>query len=160
VFSSSIARTVRPHLHPDEVVLAAVVAQPAGASAQVMAHAVGTATAAARAGERGRAAHETAQVAAAQAGIGLDRRMVIAVTTERLLVLRAGGVLTVTARTLVGSCPVEDVDGIDVAPGRRTQAVTLRVLGSAVEVETARGRHAEALPAALERAQARARILA
>jgi hypothetical protein len=86
--------------------------------------------------------------------------MVLAVSTERLLVFRAGGVFTVAARMLVGSCPIEDVEGIDVVPGRLTKAVTIRVLGSAIEVETARGQHPEALPAALERARTRARILA
>jgi hypothetical protein len=161
VFSSSFARTVRPRLHPDEVVLAAVMAQATGASAQFMAHAVGTATAAVRADERSWPAHDRAQVAAAQADIGLARRMVLAVTTERLLVFRARGAFTVRARELVGSCAVENVDGIDVVPGRRTKAViTLRVLDSAIEVETARGQHAKALPAALERARSRARILA
>jgi mannose-6-phosphate isomerase-like protein (cupin superfamily) len=148
MFSSSIERTIRPHLRAGEELLAAVMAQAAGANAQLMAHAVGTPVAASRADVRTTTAHEHAQAVAAQAGIGLDRRMVLAVTSERLLVFKAGGAFTVKVRALVGEAPVEDVDAIAVAPdGRLTKAVTLHVRGAAIGVETARGQPAEDLPA-------------
>jgi hypothetical protein len=81
--------------------------------------------------------------------------MVVAVTSERLLVLRAGGVLAVKARELVGECPLADVDAIEVArDGKLTRTVTLHVRGEAIGVVTARAQPAEALPAALRRAMA------
>ena len=81
--------------------------------------------------------------------------MVVAVTSERLLVLRAGGVLAVKARELVGECPLADVDAIEVArDGKLSRTVTLHVRGEAIGVVTARAQHAEALPAALRRAMA------
>ena len=149
MFSSSIEKkTIRPYLQAGEELLAAVMAQAAGANAQLMAHAVGTPVSASRAGVRTAAAHEHAQAVAAQAGIGLDRRMVLAVTSERLLVFKAGGAFTVKVRALVGEAPIEDVDAIDVARHGSLQlkAVTLRVAGAAIGVETARGQPAEGPP--------------
>jgi hypothetical protein len=159
MFASALSKTVRPHLRPGEDLLAAVMAQAAGANAQLLAHAVGTPTVATRADVRTAAAHDLAQVAAAQAGIGLDRRMILAVTSQRLLVFRAGGAFTPKAKELVGSADLEDVDAIDVArDGSLTKAVTLRVGGAAIGVETARGQPAEDLPAALARARAARRV--
>ena len=86
----------------------------------------------------------------------LDRRMVLAITSRRLLVFRMGGSFTPKAKELLGERPIGDVDAIAVAPGVTTKAVTLHVAGTAIGVETARGQPAEILPQALQRAHAAA----
>ena len=54
----------------------------------------------------------------------------------------------------IGEAPIGDVDGIDVEPAGLSKAVTLRVRGAAIGVETARGQPAEELPRALTLSQA------
>jgi hypothetical protein len=153
MFSSSITKTVTPHLHAGEVLLAAVPAQNAGLNSAAMVSALRGPSATARAFERAERRHAAAGEAAAGAGLDVGRRMVIAVTSRRLLVFRAAGAFTVKAAELLGEVPVTDVDAIDVErDGHLTKAVTLRVRGAAIAVETARGQRAEDLPEALERA--------
>jgi hypothetical protein len=73
--------------------------------------------------------------------------------SERLLTFRMGGSFTVKVKELLGEAPTGDVEGIDVKPAGLSKAVTLRVRGVAIGIETARGRPAEDLPRALEPAR-------
>ena len=155
MFSKSIQKAVRPYLHDSEQLLAAVLAQSAGANAAMMASAVRGPVGSARAHAAAYRAQEHAGDAARAVGLGVDRSMVIAVTTRRLLILKAGGAFTVKAKELLGEVPITDVEAIDVVPdGRLTQHVTLHVRGAAIGVEAARAQPAEDLPRALERARA------
>ena len=150
MFSRSIRKTVGPHLHPSEQLLAAVLAQNAGANAAMMVSALRGPVATAKAFDAADRLHADAVTAAEPAGVAVDRRMVIAVTSERLLVFRSGGAFTVKAKELLAEVPIAAVDGIDVEPdGRLTKAVTLRVRGAAIVVETARGQRPEELARAL-----------
>jgi hypothetical protein len=157
MFSRSIRKTIRPHLHPTEQLLAAVLAQNAGANTAMMASALRGPVATAKAFEAGDRRHADALAAAEPAGMRIDRRMVIAVTTERLLVFRSGGAFTVKAKQLLAEVPIGAVDGIDVErDGQLTKSVTLRVRGAAIAIETARGQRPEDLIRALERTRRRA----
>jgi len=154
-FSSSIRKSVEPHLHGAEQLLGAVLAQNAGANSAMMTSAVRGPLATAGAQERANRRHADALDAAGSAGIAVDRRMVIAVTTRRLLIFRSGGAFTVKVKELIGEAPIADVESIDVEPdGRLTKAVTVRVRGAAIRVETARGQRPEDLPQALAAARA------
>ena len=86
----------------------------------------------------------------------LDRRMVLAITSRRLLVFRMGGAFTPRAKELLGERSVRDVAAIAVSAGVTTKTVTLHVAGTAIGVETARAQPAEILPQALQRAHAAA----
>jgi hypothetical protein len=157
MFSRSIRKTVRPHLHPSERLLAAVLAQHAGANAAMLVSALRGPLATANAHESAERRHADAVAAAEPAGLQVDRRMVIAVTTERLLVFRSGGAFTVKAKQLLAEVPIAAVDGIDVdRDGHLTKTVTLRVRGAAVVIETARGQRPEDLTRALDRTRPRA----
>jgi hypothetical protein len=157
MFSRSIRKTVQPHLHPAEQLLAAVLAQNAGANAAMMVSALRGPVATAKALDAAEGRHADARAAAEPAGIQLDRRMVIAVTTERLLVFRSGGAFTVKAKQLLAEVPMAAIDAIDVErDGHLTEAVTLRVRGTAIVLETARGQRPEDLSRALESARPRA----
>jgi hypothetical protein len=157
MFSRSIRKTVQPHLHPSEQLLAAVLAQNAGANAAMMVSALRGPVATAKAFDAAGRRHADAVAAAEPVGLEVDRRMVIAVTTERLLVFRSGGAFTVKAKQLLAEVPIGAVDGIDVErDGQLTKSVTLGVRGAAIVVETARGQQPEELARALERARPRA----
>jgi hypothetical protein len=159
--SRCIRKTVRPHLRSSEQLLAAVLAQNAGANAAMMLSALRGPLATAKAFDAADRRHADAVAAAKPAGLDVDRRMVIAVTTERLLVFRSGGAFTVKAKELLAEVPIAAVDGIDVErDGQLTKTVTLRVRGAAIAVETARGQRPEDLDRALERARPHVRATA
>ncbi len=139
MFSRSIQKTVQPHLHDGEALLAAVLAQATGASTQLLAHALSATGVALRADRATFDAHARATATAEAAGVELDRRMVVAVTGRRLLIFKAGGAFTVETRGLV-------------------KPVTVHSGGAAITFETARGQRAEALVEALERAHAAAAV--
>jgi hypothetical protein len=151
LFASSLHKSIAPFLAPREELLGAVMAQAAGANLQLLARAVGGAAAGAYADGRTQRAHAAAETAA---GFTLDRRMVLAITTQRLLIFKQRGAFTPKAKELLGERPIGDVHQIAVSKGVSTKAVTLHVAGTAIGVETARGQPAEILPHALLRAQA------
>jgi hypothetical protein len=154
MFSRSIRTSVEPRLHDGERLLAAVLAQNAGANTAMMTSAVRTPIATGRARERAHQAHQRAAEAADTAGLAVDHRMVIALTTHRLLMFKSGGAFTAKAKHLLGEAPIAAVEAIDVdRDGQLTKAVTLHVHGAAIRVETARGQHPEALSAALRQAR-------
>jgi hypothetical protein len=153
MFAKSIGKSVQPHLGSSERLLGAVMAQNAGANAAVMVSALRGPLATVKAYDRADRRHADAGEAADDAGMKVDRRMVIAVTNLRLLIFRMGGAFTPKVRELLGEAPIEEVEGIDVEPAGLSKAVTLRVRGAAIGIETARGQPAEDLPRALELAR-------
>ncbi len=156
MFAASLEKSIAPFLAPGEQLLGAVMAQAAGANLQVLARAFAGAAGGVYGDRRTAHAHGVAEAWAGEAGIKLDRRMVLAITSRRLLVFKMGGAITPKAKALLGERPIGDVDAIAVAPGVTTKAVTLHVAGTAIGVETARGQPAEILPQALQRAHAAA----
>ena len=153
MFSSSLKKSIAPSLAPGEELLGAVMAQAAGANLQLLARAIGGAAASAYGDARTHHAHSAAETAA---GFALDHRMVLAITSRRLLIFKQRGAFIPKAKELIGERPIGDVHQIAVSTGISTKAVTLHVAGTAFGVETARGQPAEVLPHALLRAQAAA----
>ena len=150
MFAKSLSTSIDRYLNGSERLLGAVMAQNAGANAAAMVSALRGPLATVKAHDRADRRHADAVDAAGDAGVEVDRRMVIAVTTQRLLIFRMGGAFTPKARELLGEAPIGDVEGIDVAPAGLSKAVTLRVRGAAIGIETARGQPAEDLPRALQ----------
>ena len=154
MFAKSIGKSAKPFLHESEQLLGAVMAQNAGANAAVMVSALRGPLATVKAYDRADRRHADAAEAAGEAGVKVDRRMIVAVTSHRLLIFRMGGAFTPKVKELIGEAPIGDVEGIDVEPAGLSKAVTLRVRGTAIGIETARGQPAENLPRALELARA------
>jgi hypothetical protein len=149
MFANSISKSVQPFLMRSEQLLGAVMAQNAGANAAVMTSALRGPLATAKAYDRADRRHADAAEAASDAGVKVDRRMIVAVTTRRLLIFRMGGAFTPKVKALLGEAPIGEVEGIDIAPAGLAKAVTLRVRGAAIGIETARGQPAEDLVRAL-----------
>ena len=150
MFAKSIGKSVEPFLMRSEQLLGAVMAQNAGANAAAMTYALRGPLATVKAHDRADRRHADAAEAAADAGVKVDRRMIIAVTTRRLLIFRMGGAFTPRVKELLGEAPIADVEGIDVEPAGLSKTVTLRVRGTAIGIETARGQPAEDLARALQ----------
>jgi hypothetical protein len=158
MFTRSIHKTIQPHLHDGEPLLAAVLAQATGASSQLLAHALRPTGLALRADRATHDAHARSTAAAGGAGLALDRRMVVAVTAQRLLIFKAAGAFTVKAAELLGELPVGAVESITVETRGLVKPVTVHSGGEAIGFETARGQPAEALVEALDRAHAAASV--
>jgi hypothetical protein len=150
MYSKSFRKTIRPHLHDGEELLAAVMAQASGSNRAMMVSALRGPSATARAHASVDRLLADANEAAEPAGLKVDRRMVVAVTSQRLLVFRQGGVLVAKAVELLGEAPIAAVESIEVDTGKLSKWVTLRVAGQAVVVETARAQPAEDLVQAFE----------
>ena len=91
MFAAALGKSILPHLAPGEQLHGAVMAQAAGSDRQLLARALGGAAAGAAADRRTEDAHGAASAAAASAGLRLDRRMVLAITSRRLLIFKLGG---------------------------------------------------------------------
>jgi hypothetical protein len=152
-FAKSIGKSVEPFLSGSERLLGAVMAQNAGANAAVMVSALRGPLATAKAYDRADRRHADAVDAAGDAGVKVDRRMIVAVTSQRLLIFRMGGAFLPKVKELLGEAPIGEVEGIEVEPAGLSKAVTVRVRGAAIGIETARGQPAEELPRALQVAQ-------
>jgi hypothetical protein len=158
MFDRSMSKTIHPYLQPGEELLAAVLAQASGASTQLMAHVLSPTGIALRADRATHDAHTRATAAAGSAGMKLDRKMVLAVTSQRLLVFKAAGAFTVKAKELLGEVPIDAVEDIAVETRGMVKPVTVHVAGATIGVETARGQPAEALVEAHARATAALRL--
>jgi hypothetical protein len=154
MFAKSIGKSIEPFLMRSEELLGAVMAQNAGANAAMMTSALRGPLATVKAYDRADQRHADAAEAATGAGVQVDRRMIIAVTSRRLLVFRMGGAFTPKVKALLGEALIGDVDGIDVVPAGLSKALTLRVRGAAIGIETARAQPAEELARALALARA------
>jgi hypothetical protein len=151
MFGRSIRKSVMPHLHAGETLVTAVFAQSRGTTRSLMAHALGPTGAAVRADAANLRAEARAAGAAEAAGLATAAKMVLAITTRRLLVLTAGGLMTVRAKALIGAVPIDEVDAIAVERVALVKIVTVTARGACIEPETPRAQPAETLTTALER---------
>jgi hypothetical protein len=155
MFGGSLEKTVQPHLHASERLLATVLAQAKGANASMLAHAVGGAATAAHVDQQVFAARQEAEAAADDAGVKLAYSLIVALTTERLLLFKSGGAFKPKAKEVLADVDIADVDAITVSPGKLTKALTLTLKGRDIAIETARAQPAESLAEALDAARAR-----
>ena len=80
-------------------------------------------------------------------------------TSRRLLVFKAGGSMTLSAKELLSAVPLADVDSVEVGKGMLTKPITLTVRGEAFQVEAPKAANTKEFVAAYERAQGAVRRL-
>ena len=80
--------------------------------------------------------------------------MGLAITSQRLLVFKAGGSMTLSAKELLSAVPLADVDSVEVGKGMLTKPITLTVRGEAFQVEAPKAANTKEFVAAYERARA------
>ncbi len=89
----------------------------------------------------------------APAVIELASRMGLAITSQRLLVFKAGGSMTLSAKELLSAVPMAEVDSVAVGRGMLTKPITLTVRGEAFQVEAPKAANTKEFVAAYERAR-------
>ena len=90
----------------------------------------------------------------APAAIELSSKMGLAITSTRLLVFKAGGAMTLSAKELLSAVPLSDVDSIEVGKGMIAKPVMVTVNGAAFEVEAPKAANTKEFVAAFEQAKA------
>ena len=90
----------------------------------------------------------------ALAPIDLASKMGLAITSRRLLVFKADGSMTLSAKELLSAVPLADVDSVEVGKGMLTKPITLTVRGEAFQVEAPKAANTKEFVAAYERARA------
>ena len=89
----------------------------------------------------------------APAPIELASKMGLAITSRRLLVFKADGSMTLSAKELLSAVPLADVDSVEVGKGMLTKPITLTVRGEAFQVEAPKAANTKEFVAAYERAR-------
>lgn len=141
MFGGALAKAVRPYLEGDEQLTAVVLASLPGANAALMARGAGSNVVGShfdtRAGQ--------AQADAERQGIRLAQRMIVALTSRRLLVFRSSGAFRPGVAELITELPLAAIGSIEVAESKLSKTVTVRAHGLEFLLETARGQPAERL---------------
>src|SRR5690349_11068420 len=103
MFDKAMKKSIEPYLEAGEEPLSVLIVQGKGMTKAFLAGGVvGQAVAGGRKDKN----------AASEAGVQLAGKMGIAVTSRRLLIFKAGGAMTLSAKELITAIPIADVDAI------------------------------------------------
>jgi hypothetical protein len=151
MFDKAMTKSIGAYLQPGEELLSATIIQGKGLGKVALAG--GAFGAMAAASRRDRKARE-AEANGEAPEIKLSSKMGIAITTQRLLVFRAGGSMTLSAKELLTAIPIGDVENIEVGKGVVTKPITVTVRGEAFHVEAPRAANTDKLLTAFAQATA------
>ena len=152
MFEKAMAKSIQGYLQPGEELLNATIVQGKGMAKVMLAG--GVVGAMAVGASRDRKARK-AEGDASPGEVRLASKMGVGVTTHRLLLFKAGGSVTLSAKELLSDVPIADVDSIDVGKGVVTKPITITVHGQAFQVEAPRAANTDKLIEAFTQAKAR-----
>jgi hypothetical protein len=151
MFDKAMKKSVGPYLQPGEELLNVTLVQGKGMMKTMIAGGAIGAAAVGAMRDRKRAKEDDGGDGS---GVELSSKMGLAITPRRLLIFKAGGAMTLTAKELLSDIPIADVDSIEVGKGAITKPVTLTVRGEAFRVEAAKAVNTDKLVAAFAQAKA------
>ena len=148
MFDKAMKKSIEPYMESGEELLNVMIVQGKGMTkALVGGGAIGAAAVGALRDRKGK------DEPAAAGAIELSSKMGLAITSRRLLVFKAGGAMTLSAKELLSAVPIADVDAIDVGKGMMTKPITLTVRGETFQVEAPKAANTKEFVAAYERAR-------
>ena len=148
MFEKGMEKSIKGYLEPGEELLAANIVQGKGLGKVALAGGVFAAMAVASSRDKKAAANGSADE------VQLSSKMGLAITTRRLLIFKAGGSMTLSAKELLSAIPIVDVDSIDVGKGVVTKPLTITVRGESFQVEAPRAANTDKLRQAFAQAKA------
>jgi hypothetical protein len=158
MFDKAMTKSIGAYLQPGEELLNATIVQGKGLGKVALAG--GAFGAMAVASRRDKKARE-AEAAGEAPEVKTSSKMGIGITTRRLLLFRAGGSMTLSAKELLTEVQIGDVDNIEVTgKGVVTKPITVTVRGEAFHVEAPRAANTDKLLAAFAQAKGSARAAA
>jgi hypothetical protein len=147
MFEKAMTKSIGAYLQPGEELLSATIVQGKGLGKVALAGGVFTAMAVASSRDRKAAAE------GGEAEIKLSSKMGLAITTRRLMLFKAGGSMTLSAKELLTEVPIGDVDSIDIGKGVVTKPVTITVRGEAFQIEAPRAANTDSVLSAFAQAK-------
>ena len=139
MFEKGMEKSIKGYLEPGEELLAANIVQGKGLGKVALAGGVFTAMAVASSRDKKAAANGD------DGDVKLSSKMGLGITTRRLLIFKAGGSMTLSAKELLSAIPISDVNAIDVGKGVVTKPVTITVRGESFQVEAPRAANTDKL---------------
>ena len=149
MFDKAMTKSIQAYLEPGEELLNATIVQGKGLAKMAIAGGVVGAMAVAARRDRKSAGDDTPDGA-----VQLSSKMGIGVTTQRLLLFKAGGAMTLSAKELLTAVPIAEVDSIEAGKAMVTKPITLTIRGESFQVEAARAVNTDNLVSAVEQAKA------
>jgi hypothetical protein len=150
MFEKAMTKSIESYLQPGEELLNATIVQGKGLAKMTLAGGVVGAMAVAAARDR---KSRQAAAGAPEGEVQLSSKMGIGVTTRRLLLFKAGGAMTLTAKELLTDVPIAEVDSIEAGKAVMTKPVTITIRGQAFHVEAPRAANTDKLVAAFAQAK-------
>jgi hypothetical protein len=145
MFEKAMIKSVGAYLQPGEELLNATIVQGKGLGKVALAGGVFASMAVAN--KRDKNGHGDG------GEMKLSSKMGIAITTRRLLIFKAGGSMTLSAKELLSEVPIADVDTIEIGRGVVSKPITLRIRGQEVLMEAPRAAKTDLLVNALRQAK-------
>jgi len=147
MFDKAMKKSIEPYMDSGEELLNVMIVQGKGMTkALATGGAIGAAAVGALRDRKGKAEP-------AAGPIELAAKMGLAITSRRLLVFKAGGAMTLSAKEMLSAVALGDVDAIEVGKGVLTKPVTLTVRGESFQVEAPKAANTKEFVAAYERAK-------
>jgi hypothetical protein len=150
MFDEAMRKSIESYLEPGEQLLDCQIVQGKG---MIKALAFGgVATQSALGAYRDRKSQQAAE--AGEGGqVQLASKMGLAVTSQRLLIFKAGGAVTLKATELLTEVPAAEVDSIEIGKGAITKPLTITVRGESFQVDAPKASNPGKLVEALEQAK-------
>ena len=147
MFEKGMEKSIKGYLEPGEELLAANIVQGKGLGKVALAGGVFTAMAVASSRDK------KADAGGSADEVRLSSKMGLGITTRRLLIFKAGGSMTLSAKELLSAIPIGDVDAIDIGKGVVTKPLTITVRGESFQVEAPRAANTDKLLEAFAQAK-------
>jgi hypothetical protein len=141
-------KSMEEYLRPGEELLHVSIVQAKGMIGSAIAG--GALGQAAMGKRRDREAAEQAEAG----GLRTASRMGLAITSDRLLIARAGGAMTLKAKELLSEVPSAEVESLEVAKGTIAKPVPITIRGESIEVVAPKATNTDKLVNAFQQAKA------
>jgi hypothetical protein len=149
MFDKAMRKSIGPYLQTGEELLNVSIVQGKGMMKMLVGGgAIGAAAVGAR---RDRKSREAAE--AGEGGVQLSSKMGIAITSQRLLIFKAGGAVALSAKELLTEVPIAEVDSVVVGKGALTKPITFTVRGESFSVEAPKATNTDKIVQAFEQAK-------
>jgi hypothetical protein len=147
MFEKGMEKSIKAYLEPGEELLSANIVQGKGLGKVALAGGVFTAMAVASSRDKKAAAAESDDE------VRLSSKMGLAITSRRLMIFKAGGSMTLSAKELLSAIPIGAVDAIDIGKGVVTKPLTSPVRGESFPVAAPRAANTDKLLEAFAQAK-------
>jgi hypothetical protein len=148
MFDKAMKKSIEPYMGEGEELRSVIIVQGKGmAKAFVAGGAIGAAAIGAMRDRKG------AKEGNGGGEIELSNKMGMAITSQRLLIFKAGGAMTLSAKEMLSAVPMHEVDSIEIGKGMLTKPVTITVNGSSFQVEAPKAANTKEFVAAYETAR-------